>query len=94
MDKTVFETRAISVFHDLKYVFYDELQQGETLKQISTNQKALLVTGAFLAGGLLGALGTGSSKFTDEEVAAELVKLGTLCDLIGIRLSGGMARLT
>jgi hypothetical protein len=35
MDKTLFEARAISFFHDKKYVFYDELQQNISLKKMT-----------------------------------------------------------
>ena len=87
MDRTLFEARAISIFHDRKYVFYDELQQGGTLKKMSNSHYAgLLALGAL---GGLGAFTINRSNVIDSEVKAELVKLGALCDLIGINLSGG-----
>lgn len=93
MDKTAFETRAISIFHDLKFVFYEELQQGEVLKRIPTSQKAMLVASAFIGTGILGTIGTRPSKFTDEEINTKVAKLATLCDLIGIQISTGVVRL-
>jgi hypothetical protein len=87
MDKTLFETRAISIFHDRKYVFYDELQQGGTLKKMSNSHYAGLVALGALGG--IGAFMINRSNVIDNEVKAELVKLGALCDLIGINLSGG-----
>jgi len=86
MDKTSFETRVISVFHNLKYNFFKELQRGETLKRMPPSQYA-----AFLALGALGGLGAfviNQSSFADKEVITELEKLGSLCDLVGIRVSG------
>jgi hypothetical protein len=91
MDKTAFETRIISVFHNLKYDFYKELQSGETLKRMPTSQYA-----AFLALGALGGLGVfamNQPTFADKEVITELEKLGALCDLIGIKFSGGGVQL-
>jgi hypothetical protein len=93
MDKIAFETRAISIFHDLKFVFHEELQQGEVLKRISAGQKAMLAAGALIGTGLLGAIGTRPSKFTDEEINTKVAKLATLCDLIGIQISTGVVRL-
>src|ERR1035437_5357896 len=87
MDKILFETRAISIFHDQKYVFYDELQQGGTLKKMSNSHYVGLVALGALGG--LGAFMINRSNVIDSEVKAELVKLGALCDLIGIDLSGG-----
>lgn len=91
MDKTLFETRAISIFHDRKYVFYDELQQGGTLKKMTNSQYAgLLAVGALVG---YGAFMINRSNAADSEVKAELVKLGELCDLIGINLAGGSVHL-
>ncbi len=56
-------------------------------------QKSILVATAFVGAGIIGAVGTRSSKFTDDEVKAEITKLGKLCDLVGIRLSTGWVRL-
>jgi len=50
MDKTHFETRAVSIFNDWKYVFHDELQQGEVLKKMSFSERAALLTVGALAG--------------------------------------------
>jgi hypothetical protein len=91
VEKTAFELQALSVFHDLGYSFYQDFQQGEALKRMPTGQKAVLFAGMLAAGGLVAALGTGSSKFTDEEVKQEVEKLAPLCDLIGIRSSGGVS---
>ena|SRR5580698_5019223 len=85
MDKTLFETRAISVFHDRNYVFYDELQQGGTLKQMPNSQYAALLAVGALVG--FGAFMIDRSHLIDAEVKGELVKLGSLCDLIGINTS-------
>ena len=85
MDKTLFETRAISVFNDLKYVFYDELQKGGKLKQMTDSRYAgLLAVGALVG---FGAFMINRSIFNDNEVKAELEKLGALCDLIGVNVS-------
>jgi hypothetical protein len=91
MDKTVFEMRAMSVFHNLKYVFYDEIQQGEIIKKLSVgNKAAILATGA-LAG--FGAFMFNFASFTDDQVKPELVKIGALCDLTGIKLSAATVQL-
>lgn len=91
MDRTLFETRAISIFHDRKYIFYDELQCGGTLKQMTTGQYAgLLAVGALVG---FGAFMINRSNVVDSEVKAELVKLGALCDLIGIELASGSVNL-
>jgi hypothetical protein len=91
MDRTLFETRAISVFHDQKYVFYDELQRGGTFKQMTTGQYAGLLAAGALVG--FGAFMINRSSATDGEIKAELVRLGALCDLIGINLLWGSAGL-
>lgn len=100
MDKTLFETRVISYFNDQKYIFYDSLQKGETLKRMSNSQYAgLLAVGAGLL--VAGAALTGSGAclalnkpiFADNEVMTELKKLGGLCDLVGIQFSGGGVQL-
>jgi len=91
MDKSSFEARVISVFHDLKYDFYKELQNGETLKRMPTSQYA-----AFLALGALGGLSVfaiNQPSFADKEVITELERLGSLCDLIGIKFSAGGVQL-
>lgn len=89
MDKTLFEERAISIFHDQKYVFFDELQQGENLKKMSATRKAaMLATGAM--GGFIPYVGIRFPGFTDSEIKSELVKLGALCDLIGINVTSGL----
>jgi hypothetical protein len=88
MDKTLFETRAISIFNDRKYVFYDELQQGGTLKQMTNSHYAALLAVGALVG--FGAYMINRSNFIDSEVKAELVKLGALCELIGIHVSTGL----
>lgn len=87
MDKTLFEARAISFFHDKKYIFYDELQQNISLKKMTHGQYAgLLAIGALVG---FGAFMINRSNIVDSEVKAELVKLGALCDLIGINVSSG-----
>lgn len=88
MDKTLFEERAISIFHDHKYVFYDEFQQGETLKRMSVSHKAALLAAGALGG--LSAFAINFSNFADNEIKSELKKLGALCDLIGINVSSGL----
>jgi len=85
MEQELFETRAISIFHDREYVFYDELQQGASIKRMNTAHYAGLVAVGALAG--LGAFRINQSSATDSEVKSELVKLGALCDLIGIKLT-------
>jgi hypothetical protein len=45
--------------------------------------------GAFVAGGLISALGTRFPKFSDDEIKVEIVKLKELVDLVGIRLDTG-----
>jgi hypothetical protein len=89
MDKIVFETRAISAFHSLKYFFEQDFDEGKSIERISTGLKMLMTGGSFVAGGLIPALGTKSSKFSDDEVKAEIVKLRKSCDLVGIRLDTG-----
>ena len=91
MDKTVFEMRAISVFHGLEYVFYDELQRGEVSKQMSVGHKAAILAAGALAG--FGAFMINFANFTDEQVKPELVKIGALCDLTGIKLSAATVQL-
>jgi len=91
MDKTLFETRAISIFHSRKYDFYDELQKGGTLKKMTTGQYAGLLALGAVAG--LGAFAINRANVVDSEVKSELVKLGALCDLIGINLSSGNVNL-
>lgn len=85
MDKAIFETRVISFFHGRNYIFYDELQHGETIQQMSTGYKAGILAAGALAG--LGAFVIKFSNFTDNEVKPEIKKLGTYCDLIGIKIS-------
>ena len=97
MDKTLFETRAISVYNEKKYAFYGELLQGETLNRMTNGQYAglLAVSAGLLA---VGAALTGSgtslvinrSNFIDGEVKTELIKLAALCDFIGINASAGV----
>ncbi len=84
MDKIKFETRAISIFRDYKYVFHDELQQSEVLKKMSVSERAALITL-----GSLGGLAVNFSYSADSEARLELTKLGLLCDLIGINASYG-----
>jgi len=87
MDKTLFETRAITFFHDRKFVFFDELQGGGTLKKMTNAQYAgLLAVGALVG---VGAFMINRANIVDSEVKTELVKLGTLCDLIGINVFSG-----
>jgi hypothetical protein len=91
MDKITFETRAISVFHGFKYVFCDEFQQGGTFKRMPASQYATLLAVGALIG--WGAFAINHASFTDSEVKAEIVKLGALCDFIGVRLSNGGVQL-
>lgn len=91
MDKTIFQVRAISTFHSLKYFFEEDFDVGKSIQRISTGRKVLMTGSFFVAGGLISALGTKSSKFSDDEVKAEIVKLRQLCDLVGIRLDTGPA---
>ena len=85
MDKTVFEAQAVSIFHGHNYIFYDELQHGETIQQMSASYKTGMLAASALAG--LGAFVIKFANFTDNEVEPELKKLGTYCDLIGIKIS-------
>ncbi len=91
MEKTAFEARVISVFYSLKYEFYTELQNGETLKRMPASQYA-----AFLALGAIGGLSMfaiNQPSYADKEVITELERLGALCDLIGIKFSAGGVQL-
>ena len=86
MDKPDFENRAVSAFHELKYYFDEEFEQGHTVKRLSVGTK-LLVKGAMFAGaGIIGALGTGSQKFTDAEVLSAVKRLRNHCDFAALRL--------
>lgn len=87
MDKATFETRAVSIFHDRKYIFYDELQKGGTIKQVTHGQYAALLAVGALAG--FGAFMINRSTATDSEIKNELLKLVGLCDLIGIHAASG-----
>jgi hypothetical protein len=91
MDKTLFETRAISFFHGLEYVFYDELQKGESIKQMPVGYRATHIAAWALAG--FGGFAVNFSSATNDEVKSELAKLGTLCDLIGVKLFTGAVKL-
>jgi hypothetical protein len=91
MDKITFETNAISAFHDFNYFFCDELQQGGTLKRMPTSHYATLLAVGALVGA--SAFYINLPSFSDNEVKAELVKLGELCDFIGVRLSNGGVQL-
>lgn len=91
MDKAVFETRAISIFHERKYVFYDELQKGGTIKQMTHGHFAALVAVGALVG--FGAFMIDRSTATDSEIKKELLKLVDLCDLIGIQAANGSVSL-
>lgn len=93
MDKAVFQSRAIPIFHSLKYFFEEDFDAGKSIQRISTGRKILMTGGFFVAGGLLSALGTKSAKFSDNEVKAEIVKIRQSCDLVGIRLDAGPASL-
>jgi hypothetical protein len=93
MDKTIFQARAISTFHSLKYFFEEDFDEGKSIQRISTGYKVLVTGGAFVGGGLISALGTKSSKFSDDEVKAEITKLRKSCDLVGIRLYTGQTQL-
>ena len=66
MDRTLFDARAISIFHDRKYIFYDELQRGGTLKQMTTGQYAGLLAVGTLVG--FGAFMINRSNVVDSEV--------------------------
>lgn len=91
MDITSFETRAISVFHNLKYVFYKELQRGESLKRMPISQYAAFQALSALGG--MGAFWINEPGFANNEVIGELEKLGSHCDLVGIKFSGGVVQL-
>lgn len=91
MDKTAFESNAISTFHSLKYFFEEDFDDGKSIQRVSTGRKVLLSGAFFVAGGLISALGTKSSKFSDDEVKAEMAKLRKSCDFVGIRLDTGGA---
>ena len=91
MDKIAFETNAISTFHGFRYVFCDELQQGASLKRMPATQYAALLAMGALVG--YPAFAINHANFTDAEVKAELVKLASLCDFIGVRVSNGGVQL-
>ena len=94
MDKNEFQARVVSAFHSLKYVFDEDIDEGKSIQRISTGHKVLVTGGMFVAGGLIAALGTRSSKSSDEEVNAEIGKLKKSCDLVGIRLDTGQTLLS
>jgi hypothetical protein len=89
MDKTAFQARIISTFHNLKYVFDEDIEEGKSIQRMSTGQKVLFTGGAFIAGGLVAALCTKFPKSSDEEIHTEIQKLKKTCDLVGIRLDTG-----
>jgi hypothetical protein len=88
-DRAVFRERAISTFQNFKYFFEQDFDRGRPIQRISTGLKLLAAGGALVAGGLISALGTKPSKFSDDEVKAEVIKLRRTCDLVGIRLDTG-----
>jgi len=91
MNEAIFEARAISAFHDLNFAFCEEFQQGGSLKRMPAGQYAgMLAVGALVG---LGAFMINNPSFSDGEVKAALAELGSLCDLLGIRLSTGVVRL-
>lgn len=91
MDKAVFQSRAISTFHSLKYFFEEDFDDGKSIQRVSAGRKMMFSGALFAAGGLLAALGTKSAKYSDDEVKAELAKLRKSCDFVGIRLDTGGA---
>jgi len=91
MDKIAFQARAVSTFHRLKYFFEEDFDDGKSIQRVSTGRKILLSGSFFMAGGLIGALGTKSSKFSDDDVKAEMAKLRKSCDFAGIRIDTGQA---
>jgi|SRR5665213_41578 len=93
MDKIGFQSYVFSRLHSQKYFFEEDFDDGKSIERVSTGRKVLLSGAYFVAGGLISALGTKSSKFSDDEVKAELVKLKKLVDLVGIRLDKGSAML-
>jgi len=93
MDKTIFKARAISTFQILKYFFDEDFDKGDSIQRVSTGRKVLLSGAFFVAGGIISALGTKSSIFSDDDVAAEMRKLSNCCDFVGIRLDTGTVML-
>lgn len=91
MDKITFQSRAVSTFHSLKYFFEEDFEDGKSIQRVSTGRKVLLSSSLFVAGGLISALGTKSSKFSDDDVKVEMAKLRKTCDFLGIRIDTGEA---
>lgn len=94
MDKTEFQVRVVSAFRSLKYVFDEDIDEGKSIQRMSTGHKILVTGGMFVAGGLIAALSTKSSKSSDEEINVEIGKLKKSCDSVGIRLDTGQTLLS
>lgn len=93
MGSAGFDDRVVEVFHKLKYSFNSDFEHGIGVIRPSMTYGALARGTAWAAGGLIAALGTGSPRFTDEEVKAAVDVLGKLGDLVGLRLDTGGALL-
>ena len=89
MNDSEFRSRAISGFHNLEYVFMEDLEQGREVERLPTGQQAAVKAVMFAASGVLGALGTRFAKFSDAEVLAALGKLASVCDLEALRFDQG-----
>src|ERR1035438_9826546 len=62
MNDSEFRCRAISAFHNLEYVFMEDLEQGREVERLPTGQQAAVKAAMFAASGVLGALGTRYAK--------------------------------
>jgi hypothetical protein len=86
MNESEFQSRAVSVFHNRKYFFDEDFQQGRGVTRPSTGFKVMYKAGMFAAGGAIAALGTGFPKFKDEDVFSAVAKLRGLSDFAGLRM--------
>jgi hypothetical protein len=93
MDPVNFKSRIFSTFHNFKFVFDEDLDRGGEINRLSAEQQIMAKSGAFLAGGLVAALGTKYPKYSTDEVKAELQKIRKYCDAVALRLDTGGATL-
>jgi len=85
MNESEFQRRAVLTFHNLKYCFTQDFEEGRGIERLSTGHKAIFKGAAFAAGGIVGALGTQFAKFTDAELISAFGKLQSVCDFAGLR---------
>jgi hypothetical protein len=93
MDKSEFQSRAIEAFHSLNYFFDEDFEQGQTVQRPSTGLKVMVKGVSLAAGGIITALGTGFSKFSDTEVASSIGSLKSVCDFSALQLKSNVALL-